>query len=65
MPLPVRCIALMLALCLLSVIGSAHVPEIPPGQVTVVPDAAKSYAWYGILEDSDEEDIYLLTVEEG
>jgi hypothetical protein len=55
----------MLVLCLLSVIGSAHVPEIPPGQVTEVPDAARSYAWYGILEDRDDADIYLLTVEEG
>ncbi|NYT17676.1 MAG: hypothetical protein GKC06_06705 [Methanomicrobiales archaeon] len=65
MQLSIRCIALMLALCLLSAIGSAHVPEIAGGQVTVVPDAAKSYAWYGILETGDEVDLYLLTVGEG
>ena len=65
MHLFIRCILLMLTLCLLSAIGSAHVPEIAGGQVTVVPDAAKSYAWYGILEDGDDVNIYLLTVEEG
>ena len=65
MEIPTRCIALMLALSLLSAIGSAHVPEIAREQVTAVPDAAKSYAWYGILEDRDETDLYLLTVEEG
>ena len=65
MPRSVRFIALLLLFTLLAPIGSAHVPGIAGGQLTVVPDAAKSYAWYGILEDGDERDIYLLTVEEG
>jgi len=65
MPLSVRFIALMLVLTLLSPIADAHVPGITEGQVTIVPDAAKSYAWYGILEEGDEVDIYFLTVEEG
>ena len=56
---------LLVACCILAASVSAHVPEIAPGQVTVVPDAAKSYAWYAILADPGETDLYLLTVEEG
>jgi uncharacterized RDD family membrane protein YckC len=33
--------------------AGAHVPGIAAGQVTEVPDAAKSFAWYGTLEDTD------------
>ncbi|NYT21774.1 MAG: hypothetical protein GKC07_08265 [Methanomicrobiales archaeon] len=65
MPRFTCCIILLLACCILSVAASAHVPEIAGGQITVVPDAEKSYAWYGILEDPDETDLYLLTVGEG
>ncbi|MDD1706714.1 MAG: hypothetical protein LUO81_00750 [Methanoregulaceae archaeon] len=45
----------------LSVAG--HVPEIATGKVIEVPDAAKSYAWYGVLEDSDTAESYLLSVD--
>ncbi len=65
MPRSSFCIALLVTCCILSGIASAHVPEISGGQVTVVPDPAKSYAWYGILEERDETDLYLLTVEGG
>ncbi len=59
------CTVLLVICCILASSASAHVPEIAPGQITVVPDAAKSYAWYGTLEDSEETDFYLLTIEEG
>ena len=44
---------------------AAHVPGIAVGQVIEVPDAAKSYAWYGILEDSDAAESYLLSLFRG
>lgn len=43
----------------------AHVPGITAGDVIVVPDAEKSYAWYGSLEDADEADQYIITTEAG
>jgi hypothetical protein len=38
---------------------------ITPGEVTAVPDAARSYAWYGTLGYPQETDRYLLTIAEG
>jgi hypothetical protein len=45
--------------------SGAHAPGIATGDVTVVPDAEKSYAWYGFLEDKDDIDQYLITAEAG
>ena len=58
--------AFILLLCILLVLPSgAHAPGIATGDVTVVPDAEKSYAWYGFLDDADETDRYLITAEAG
>ena len=65
MPHPVRIIAFVLLLALLPPIASAHVPGIAEGRLTLVPDAEKSYAWYGLLEDRNEVDSYLITIDEG
>ena len=61
-PIPV-CILLLGILLVLP--SGAHAPGIATGDVTVVPDAEKSYAWYGFLDDADETDRYLMTAEAG
>lgn len=58
--------ALIILTALLPVLPAcAHVPEISRGDVIIVPDAEKSYAWYGSLEDADEADRYLITADAG
>jgi len=58
--------ALIILIVILPVLPAcAHVPEITGGDVIVVPDAEKSYAWYGSLEDADEADQYLITADAG
>ena len=61
-PIPV-CILLLGILLVLP--SGAHAPGIATGDVIVVPDAEKSYAWYGFLDDADETDQYLITAEAG
>jgi hypothetical protein len=61
-PIP-ACILLMVILLVLPV--GAHVPEVTEDDVVIVPDAEKSYAWYGSLADADEIDQYLITADEG
>jgi hypothetical protein len=55
------CITLLIILLVLP--ACAHVPGITSGNGTVVPDAEKSYAWYGSLETADEGDQYSITAE--
>ena len=58
--------ALILLVALLLVIPSgAHAPRISTGDVVVVPDAEKSYAWYGLLGEPGETDRYLISAEAG
>ncbi len=57
------CILLMVILLVLPV--SAHVPGVTKGDVVIVPDAEKSYAWYGSLADADEVDHYRIVAEVG
>jgi hypothetical protein len=62
----VRAFIIVLVTMTLIIPAGAHVPGIAGGQVTKVPDAAKSYAWYGTLDATDEADSYLMTlVKEG
>ena len=60
-----RLLIITLAVILLMLPAQAHVPGVAEGDVIVVPDAEKSYAWYGLLDDPDEADQYLLTAGEG
>jgi hypothetical protein len=55
---------LLILLAIVLVLPScAHVPGITEGDVIIVPDAEKSYAWYGSLENTDEADQYIITTE--
>ena len=46
----IRSPAIILLVALLMVIPSgAHAPRISTGDVVVVPDAEKPFAWYGLL----------------
>jgi hypothetical protein len=60
-----RFLIITLAVILLMLPVSAHVPGIAEGDVIVVPDAEKSYAWYGSLDDPDEADQYIITAVKG
>jgi hypothetical protein len=60
-----RLLIITLAVILLMLPAQAHVPGIAEGDVIVVPDAEKSYAWYGSLDDTDEADQYLIAAGEG
>ena len=58
--------AVILLIALLLVLPSgAHAPQISPGDIVVVPDAEKSYAWYGLLGEPGETDLYLISAEAG
>jgi len=62
----IRIPAVILLVALLLVIPSgAHAPRISTGDVVVVPDAEKSYAWYGLLGKPGETDRYLISAEAG
>ncbi len=62
----IRIPAVILLVALLLVIASgAHAPRISTGDVVVVPDAEKSYAWYGLLGEPGETDRYLISAEAG
>jgi len=56
---------ILLVVMLLVLPAGAHVPEVANGDVVIVPDAEKSYAWYGSLADADEIDQYLITAAAG
>ena len=58
-------ISILLLGILLVLPSGAHAPGIATADVVVVPDAEKSYAWYGLLDDADETDRYLLAAEAG
>ena len=57
------CILLMVIVLVLP--AGAHVPGVTKGDVVIVPDAEKSYAWYGSLADADEADQYRIMAEVG
>jgi hypothetical protein len=61
-------LALIIALSVHTATG--HVPELPPAGsspagAVVVPDPAKSYAYYGTLHETGEADYYQMTLAEG
>jgi len=62
----IRSPAIILLVALLMVIPSgAHAPRISTGDVVVVPDAEKSFAWYGLLGEPGATDLYLISTEAG
>lgn len=61
-------IGLLLLLVLIlspAIPAAAHVPGLAGEGVVVVPDAEKSYAWYGVLDSPDDYDRYILNADAG
>jgi hypothetical protein len=63
-------ILLAILITLLVPIAGAHVPELPPSSpglsgAVIIPDPAKSYAYYGTLHEPGEADYYAIALNEG
>lgn len=56
---------ILAALVIASIPAAAHVPMPGADGTVVVPDAGKSYAWYGVLDTPEDYDTYILTADAG